>query len=89
MSSSTSGGEALDAGVAINGEAGRPASGVAGIEVRQQVYLDDVADAAERALEHVQQTIADLQESLPERQAEAERALAEADHGQTENGRVN
>lgn len=85
MSSSTAGGEAPNAGVAIDHEP-------AGLPVRtegQQKYLDDVADAAERALVHVEQTIADLQESLPERQAEAEQARAEADHGQTDNGRVN
>jgi len=52
--------------------------------VAQQQYLDDVADAAERAVAHVEQTITDLQESLAERRAEAERARAEADNGRVD-----
>lgn len=44
----------------------------------QQAYLDAIADAAERAVEHVQDMIENLQASLTERRAEAERARAEA-----------
>lgn len=50
----------------------------------QQEYLDNVADAAETALEDVEQTIKHLQESLPDRRAQAEQARAEADQGRAE-----
>lgn len=47
----------------------------------QQAYLDEIAKAAERAVEHVEQMIKDLQESLGDRRAEAEQARADAENG--------
>lgn len=66
MSTSRGAGEALDASV------------TAERTIEQQAYLDEVAEAAERAVGHVQDMIDNLQASLEGRRAEAERARAEA-----------
>ena len=68
-------GQAFDAGV----DAVDDAPEVQERTPAQQKYLDGIADAAEAALEHVEQMIKHLQESLEGRRAEAERARAEAD----------
>lgn len=80
MSSSSGGGAAFDASAAV--QDGRPE--VPGRTAAQQKYLDNVAAAAVRGVEHTEATIADLQASLTERRTEAERARAEADNGRVD-----
>ena len=51
---------------------------------QHQEYLDAVAEAAERAVEHTQTMIDDLDASMEGRRAEAERARAEAENGRVD-----
>lgn len=74
MSASQAGGAALNAAVVAE-------DSTTGRTEAQQAYLDAVADDAERAVETVEQMIADLQDSLADRRAEVQRARVEADNG--------
>jgi hypothetical protein len=48
---------------------------------KQQEYFDAVAEAAERAVDHAQAMIDDLEASMEGRRAEAARARDEAENG--------